>query len=736
MENDIGKKGSPSMSRNSSIGYYYQRRSEGVPFKWEMQPGTPINTQTTEMIPPLSPPPAMLSLGFPKPSISVEESNHSVFPAKLKLRKWKYIRCRKYFSRLANKMVLPSIRLYPEKRKRSFVSKSQKYHFPSKTFQMAEEQEIRRHVVLTKPYSLEDEKDSEHTAANVIRRILSLLKNAPYNPVLGETHHVSSGHINVLIEQVSHHPPVSALQATHEEENIDVMWVQHFIPKFRGAYVELEVKGKRVMKLQSRKETYDMNQPRLVIRLVPVPRADWAGKMKIKCPETDLEAELHLVSDSFIERFRGNNNRAVKGKISESSSGSKLYDIFGNWDSQKDRVSATTFLMAEEEETRKNLVIAKPFALEDDKDSEHAASNGIRRILSLFKNVRLGSDLTNFQLPPQLNQPRSQLQCYGEMIYSFCGQDLIGECSRRDLPIERLKSVVAWNISTLRPIVFGMSPYNPVLGETHHVSHGHINVLTEQVSHHPPVSALHATHENENIDVTWCQYFTPKFRGAYVDVEVKGKRTMKLLNRKETYEMDQPRLVVRFLPAPGAHWTGKIKIKCPETDLEAELHLISDSFIERFKGNNNRSIKGKISQTSSGDKLYDISGHWDRTISAKNLKTGEVEVIYNAKESISGLRPPTVKNLKEVMESESAMVWSEVSEKILNKDWERAREAKKAVEEKQRESLKRREASGESWVPKHFSVVRNGKDWDCSPLQPTVPRAPLVITEAQEENMN
>ncbi|KAF3604477.1 hypothetical protein F2Q69_00034048 [Brassica cretica] len=366
---------------------------------------------------------------------------------------------------------------------------------------------------------------------------------------------------------------------------------------------------------------------------------------------------------------------------------------------------------AEEEETRKNLVIAKPFALEDDKDSEHAASNGIRRILSLFKNVRLGSDLTNFQ-------------------------DLIGECSRRDLPIERLKSVVAWNISTLRPIVFGMSPYNPVLGETHHVSHGHINVLTEQVSHHPPVSALHATHENENIDVTWCQYFTPKFRGAYVDVEVKGKRTMKLLNRKETYEMDQPRLVVRFLPAPGAHWTGKIKIKCPETDLEAELHLISDSFIERFKGNNNRSIKGKISQTSSGDKLYDISGHWDRTISAKNLKTGEVEVIYNAKESISGLRPPTVKNLKEVMESESAMVWSEVSEKILNKDWERAREAKKAVEEKQRESLKRREASGESWVPKHFSVVRNGKDWDCSPLQPTVPRAPLVITEAQEENMN
>lgn len=96
--------------------------------------------------------------------------------------------------------------------------------------------------------------------------------------------------------------------------------------------MELEVKGKRVMKLQSRKESYYMNQPRLIIRLLPLPRVDWAGKMKIKCPETDLEAELHLVSDSLIERFRGNNNRSVKGKISESSSGIKLYDIFGHWD--------------------------------------------------------------------------------------------------------------------------------------------------------------------------------------------------------------------------------------------------------------------------------------------------------------------------------------------------------------------------------------------------------------------
>ncbi|ESQ42678.1 hypothetical protein EUTSA_v10015272mg [Eutrema salsugineum] len=376
---------------------------------------------------------------------------------------------------------------------------------------------------------------------------------------------------------------------------------------------------------------------------------------------------------------------------------------------------------------RKPVVLAKPFSLEDEKDSEHTTSSLIQRILSLFKNVRPGSDLTNFQLPPQLNLPRSQLQCYGEMVYSFNGQDLLGECGRRDQPIERLKSMVTWNISTLRPLIFGMAPYNPVVGETHHVSNGHVNVLVEQISHHPPVSALHATHDKENIDVMFCQYFTPKFRGGYVDVEVKGKRVVKLLNQRETYEMNHPKLVMTFLPATGAHWAGKVVIKCLETGLEAELQLLSDSFLSRFTGNNKRSIKGKIFESSSGKRLYDIFGQWDRTVTAKNLKTGELEVIYKASENIDKLKTPIVKNLQEVSESESAMVWSEVSNGIMRKEWEKARQGKREVEEKQRESLRQREVSGQSWIPKHFSVVRAGKDWDCVPLQPTVPRAPIIV---------
>lgn len=37
-----------------------------------------------------------------------------------------------------------------------------------------------------------------------------------------------------------------------------------------------------------------------------------------------------------------------------------------------------------------------------------------------------------------------------------------------------------------------------------------------QVSHHPPVTALHATDEKENIEIIWCQHPAPKFYGTHL----------------------------------------------------------------------------------------------------------------------------------------------------------------------------------------------------------------------------
>ncbi|KAK7265255.1 hypothetical protein RJT34_32873 [Clitoria ternatea] len=57
-----------SLGCSSRISYYRSGEGEGVPFKWEMQPGI-AKEQPTQEVPPLTPPPALLSLALPKPCV-------------------------------------------------------------------------------------------------------------------------------------------------------------------------------------------------------------------------------------------------------------------------------------------------------------------------------------------------------------------------------------------------------------------------------------------------------------------------------------------------------------------------------------------------------------------------------------------------------------------------------------------------------------------------------------------
>ncbi|KAL5098173.1 hypothetical protein RYX36_002500 [Vicia faba] len=387
-------------------------------------------------------------------------------------------------------------------------------------------------------------------------------------------------------------------------------------------------------------------------------------------------------------------------------------------------------MVVQVDKEERKIVVSKPLQLvtkESDSDSEEAykAPNLLQRILSLFKNIRPGSDLTSLQLPPLFNLPKSQLQCYGESVYCTAS-DMLSICNRGQSPLDRFISVVAWCISTTRPASFGVAPYNPILGETHHVSKGNLNVLLEQVSHHPPVTALHATDQKENIEIIWCQQPVPKFYGTSVEAQVLGKRELKLLNHGETYEMNCPHLLFRILPIPGADWVGTVDIRCLETGLVAELtYKSSHSFLGL--GGNHKVIKGKILDSSSLNVLYEIDGHWDRIIKLKDRKNGKVRVIYDATEVISGLKAPILKDEECMWPTESVNVWSELNQAIMSKDWEKAREAKQVVEERERELVRERESKGENWIPKHFVVSYSSEvGWNCSPIHGCVSAAPII----------
>ncbi|XP_023546389.1 uncharacterized protein LOC111805512 [Cucurbita pepo subsp. pepo] len=82
------------IARTSSIGCssrstYYCGAAEGVPFVWETQPGTPKDPPPQDLLPPLSPPPAVISLGLPLPCI--EKPKTRPRPT-MKLRFWRRVK--------------------------------------------------------------------------------------------------------------------------------------------------------------------------------------------------------------------------------------------------------------------------------------------------------------------------------------------------------------------------------------------------------------------------------------------------------------------------------------------------------------------------------------------------------------------------------------------------------------------------------------------------------------------
>ncbi|XP_021852547.1 oxysterol-binding protein-related protein 4C isoform X2 [Spinacia oleracea] len=372
-------------------------------------------------------------------------------------------------------------------------------------------------------------------------------------------------------------------------------------------------------------------------------------------------------------------------------------------------------------EKKRDVILTNPVSLDGDSNNDYKPPNVLQMVFSLLNNVRPGADLTRFQLPPLFNLPKSHLQCYGESVYCV-NKDMLSKCANGETADDRMIAVVAWSISTVRPLMFGVAPYNPILGETHHASRGTLNVLLEQVSHHPPVSALHATDETNGIELIWCQHAVPKFQGTTVETVVHGKRKLNLVQKGESYVMNSPKLLIRLLPKLGVDWVGNVRIKCQETGLEAELSFKTASFMGF--GGGNRSIKGKIMHSSKT--LYEIHGQWDRIVKIKDVIDGKTKVLYNAKDVISKLPSSTLRDPKGVWQSESAAVWAEVSKGIISKEWDKAREAKRAVEEKERELHKQRKSIGEIWVPKHFDLCYTLEDgWDCIPKQNTIPPAPI-----------
>lgn len=110
-------------------------------------------------------------------------------------------------------------------------------------------------------------------------------------------------------------------------------------------------------------------------------------------------------------------------------------------------------------------------------------------IIKLIKDL-IGKDITKIALPAYMNEPISMLQRLTEPLEY---KDLLDKAATIDDGALRLAYAMGMLFITYSNTPLRMKkPFNPLQGETFDEKLGDLDVVCEQVSHHPPISACFA----------------------------------------------------------------------------------------------------------------------------------------------------------------------------------------------------------------------------------------------------
>jgi hypothetical protein len=150
----------------------------------------------------------------------------------------------------------------------------------------------------------------------------------PFNPLLGETYECirEDKGFRYVAEQVSHHPPISAVHAT----GTGWSWSQvlRIRSKFWGKSMEFQPEGLVNLFLAEHGEEYQWNKVTSCLHnLLGAERwVDLYGESVISCPQSGLTARLQFIKASYWS----NKRHELAGTITDKS-GTVVHNLFGAW---------------------------------------------------------------------------------------------------------------------------------------------------------------------------------------------------------------------------------------------------------------------------------------------------------------------------------------------------------------------------------------------------------------------
>jgi len=346
---------------------------------------------------------------------------------------------------------------------------------------------------------------------------------------------------------------------------------------------------------------------------------------------------------------------------------------------------------------------------------------------SFIKSIAsYNGDLSSLTAPPFILSPTSLVeysQYWSEHV------DLLLQPNFEKDELQRMILVLKWFISTLksqycsREEALGgeKKPLNPFLGEIfvgkwESDKFGDTVLLSEQVSHHPPITAYAVENKKYNTILEGYNGVRASMSTTALNVRQFGHALLEYKDLDETY----------LITLPPLHIEGMLSFQ-PFVELEQKSIIQSSkgyyTVIEYsgrgyFSGKKNtfkaRIFKNYEESKKKENALYTVSGQWsEKSTFCKGSGTpssSKDEIFFDAaNEKAQHL---TVKPLEEQHPLESRKAWYSVAEAIKSGDYDLIHSEKSKLENEQRELRKKEEAANSKWNRRWFDEVEAGSDSD------------------------
>lgn len=240
--------------------------------------------------------------------------------------------------------------------------------------------------------------------------------------------------------------------------------------------------------------------------------------------------------------------------------------------------------------------------------------------------------------------------------------------------------------------------------------------LTEQTSHHPPVSAFYIDCPERGVSARGFDQISAKFTGTSIRVSP-GQHNLGIfvnINKRDDEEYQ--------LTHPCAHLGGILRgalsisvadtcyITCSKTGIKAILRYLEEGWIGRaqnkvegviFRYDPNQDTTTRIKDVPESDVLGRITGSWHGKVYYTLSGTAEPRLLID----ISPLFP-VQKNVppeEYQLSNESRKFWSDVTSAIMDKRYNEATKFKHEIEERQRQKAAERTEKDETWNPRFFT---------------------------------